>query len=50
MRVHNLRTVRALNPVVTQQPTNPSRFRAVRVTAGMTCAEIVANKSTIFPR
>lgn len=47
---NNLRTVRTLNPVVTPQPTNPSTFRAVRVAAGMTCADIVANQSKIFPR
>ncbi len=47
---NNLRTVRTLNPVVTQQPSTPSTFRAVRVAAGMTCADIVANQSKIFPR
>lgn len=47
---NNLRTVRTLNPVVTQQPAQPSTFRSVRITDGMTCAEIVANKATLFPR
>ena len=47
---NNLRTVRTLNPVVTPQPARPSTFRSVRVTAGMTCAEILAAKGSLFPR
>jgi hypothetical protein len=47
---NNLRTVRTLNPVVTQQPATPSTFRSVRVASGMTCADIVANKAMLFPR
>jgi len=47
---NNLRTVRTLNPVVTPQPNLPSTFRAVRIPAGMTCAEIVANQAKLFPR
>lgn len=47
---NNLRTVRTLNPVITQQPATPSTFRSVRVASGMTCAEIVANKAMLFPR
>jgi hypothetical protein len=47
---NNLRTVRTLNPIVTQQPSTPSTFRAVRIATGMTCAEIVANQSKLFPR
>jgi hypothetical protein len=47
---NNLRTVRTLNPVVSPQPTNPSTFRSVRVAAGTTCANIVANQSKLFPR
>lgn len=47
---NNLRTVRTLNPVVTQQPATPSTFRAVRIVAGTSCADIVANESKLFPR
>jgi hypothetical protein len=47
---NNLRTVRTLNPVVTQQPSTPSTFRSVRIPTTMTCAEIVANQSKLFPR
>lgn len=46
----DLRVVRTLNPVVTQQPALPSTFRAVRVAAGTTCADVLANKATLFPR
>lgn len=42
--------VKNLNPVVTQQPGNPSTFRAVSVPAGTTCAEITAQRDTLFPR
>ena len=42
--------VKNLNPVVTQQPGNPSTFRAVRVPAGTTCAAIIAQRATLFPR
>ena len=47
---NNLRTVRTLNPIVTQQPLTPSTFRSVRVMTGMTCAAIIANQSKLFPR
>lgn len=42
--------VKNLNPVVTQQPGNPSSFRAVRVAAGTTCADVIAQRDTLFPR
>jgi hypothetical protein len=42
--------VKNLNPKITQQPGNPSRFRAARVPAGTTCAQIVQMKDTLFPR
>ena len=42
--------VKNLNPVVTQQPGNPSTFRAVRVAAGASCADIIAQRDTLFPR
>lgn len=42
--------VKNLNPVVTQQPGNPSTFRAVSVPAGTTCADIIAQRDTLFPR
>ena len=42
--------VKNLNPVVTQQPGNPSTFRAVRVAPGATCADIIAQRDTLFPR
>jgi hypothetical protein len=42
--------VKNLNPMVTQQPGNPSTFRAVRVPPATTCAEIIAQRDTLFPR
>ncbi|HVK71683.1 MAG TPA: hypothetical protein VM734_00120 [Kofleriaceae bacterium] len=42
--------VKNLNPVITQQPGNPSTFRAVRVPAGTTCAQIIEMRDTLFPR
>jgi hypothetical protein len=45
-----VRTVATLNPEVTQQPGNPSLFRAVRVGDATTCAEIVAQRDELFPR
>lgn len=42
--------VKNLNPVVTQQPGNPSFFRAVRVPEGTSCADIIAQRGTLFPR
>lgn len=45
-----VRAVKVLNPVITQQPANPSRFRSVRVPEGTTCAEILAMRDTLFPR
>lgn len=44
------RLVQSLNPIVTQQDNNPSTFRSVRIPDGMTCAEIIANEGTLFPR
>ncbi|MGE0867171.1 MAG: hypothetical protein AB7P03_01320 [Kofleriaceae bacterium] len=48
--VQNLRLVRALNPVITQQMANPSRFRTARVDPASTCADIIANQAVLFPR
>lgn len=42
--------VRTLNPDITQQPGNPSLFRAVRVAEGTTCADIIAMRDELFPR
>ncbi len=42
--------VKNLNPTITQQPGNPSRFRSARVAPTATCADIVAMKDTLFPR
>jgi|GEM_PF-2628371 len=42
--------VKNLNPVITQQPGTPSTFRAVRIPPGTTCAEIIAQRDTLFPR
>lgn len=42
--------VKNLNPAITQQPGNPSMFRAVRVSAETTCADIIAMRDTLFPR
>jgi hypothetical protein len=45
-----VRTVKVLNPVITQQEGNPSLFRAARVEAGATCADIIAARDELFPR
>lgn len=42
--------VKNLNPVITQQPGNPSLFRAARVPPGTTCTEILAMRDQLFPR
>jgi hypothetical protein len=42
--------VKNLNPTITQQPGNPSMFRAIRVPADTTCEEIIAMRDTWFPR
>lgn len=46
----DLRSVRNLAPVVTQQPDSPSTFRAVRVDPGLSCADIIAQRALLFPR
>jgi hypothetical protein len=43
-------TVKTLNPTITQQLGNPSRFRAVRVDGATSCAEVLARKDELFPR
>ena len=40
---------KTINPVITQNAM-PSTFRAVRVDAALTCAQLVAMRDTIFPR
>jgi hypothetical protein len=47
---NQVRAVKTLNPVITQQPGNPSLFRAVRVPPGTGCPEIAAMRDTLFPR
>ena len=42
--------VKMLNPVITQQPGNLSTFRGVRVPDGTTCADIIDQRDTLFPR
>jgi hypothetical protein len=42
-------SIKQLNPVITQQPANPSTYRAVRVPDEMTCAELIDAKSELFP-
>ncbi|MEZ4402546.1 MAG: hypothetical protein R3B06_21160 [Kofleriaceae bacterium] len=42
--------VKNLNPVITQQPGTPSTFRAVRVSDSTTCAQVIADRDTLFPR
>ncbi len=42
-------SVQQLNPVITQQPANPSTFRAVRIPDTMTCGELIAMKNELFP-
>jgi hypothetical protein len=44
-----IRTVSSLNPVITQSG-SPSRFRAVRVPAGTSCADVIAMRDSLFPR
>ncbi|HEY4240063.1 MAG TPA: hypothetical protein VGM88_09620 [Kofleriaceae bacterium] len=46
----SLHTVKALNPIVTQQPGNPSTFRTARIADTATCADIIAMEATLFPR
>ena len=46
----DLRSVRNLDPIVSQQPDSPSTFRAVRVDPGLSCAQIVAQRAFLFPR
>lgn len=48
--LQNVRTVRTLNPVVTQQDGNPSAFRAVRIDPALSCADIIAQQAILFPR
>ncbi len=43
-------TVKTLNPTITQQQGNPSRFRAVRVDTTTSCADVIAQKDELFPR
>lgn len=43
-------TVKTLNPSITQQPGNPSTFRAVRVDSTLGCAEVIAQQDELFPR
>lgn len=47
---NDLRVVRNLNPVVTQQEGNPSTFRAVRIPPGTPCETIVRDEPLLFPR
>lgn len=42
--------VKNLNPTITQQPGNASRFRAVRVDAETPCSYVIDNKDELFPR
>lgn len=46
----DMKAVRNLSPALTQQPDNPSTFRAVRVPPATTCADVIANESIFFPR
>ena len=43
-------TLKNINPDITPTPGVPSPFRAVRVDSGMSCAELVAARATLFPR
>lgn len=42
--------VKNLSPVITQQPGNPSTFRGVRVADTTTCAQLIEQRDTLFPR
>ncbi len=42
--------VKNLNPAITQQPGNASRFRSVRIDSGTPCSFIIDNKDELFPR
>jgi hypothetical protein len=43
-------TVKTLNPTITQQPGNPSTFRAVRIEETVECAEVIERQDELFPR
>jgi hypothetical protein len=43
-------TIKNINPEITQQPGNPSTFRAVRVGDTLTCSELIAMRDELFPR
>jgi hypothetical protein len=45
-----VRAVKTLNPEITQQPGNPSLFRAVRIEETATCAEVIERRDELFPR
>ncbi len=42
--------IKNLSPVITQQPGNPSTFRGVRVPDGTTCAQLIEQRDSLFPR
>jgi hypothetical protein len=42
-------SVKQLNPKITQQPGNPSTFRAVRIGPELGCAELIERKDELFP-
>lgn len=41
--------IKNINPDITQLENEPSTFRAVRVDAGLSCAQLIAMKGTLFP-
>lgn len=49
-RASEIGVVKNLNPMISQQPGKPSTFYAAGVPDGMSCADIVANRDTLFPR
>ncbi len=42
--------VKNLNPKITQSASDPSIFRAVRVSPQLTCAQLIQMKDVLFPR
>jgi hypothetical protein len=42
--------VKNLNPEISQQPGNASRFRSVRIDPGTPCSFVIDNKDELFPR
>jgi hypothetical protein len=42
--------IKNINPTITQNPTMPSTFKAVRVDQSLACQQLIDMKDTLFPR